>query len=97
MRKFWLVYKAKAIIAFPGGYGTLDEIFEILTLVQTQKVDRKDIVILLYGEKYWKEIIDFNALLKYKTILPEDLKIFSFCSDPDEAFTFLKKKLIKFI
>jgi uncharacterized protein (TIGR00730 family) len=97
MRKFWLVYKAKAIIAFPGGYGTLDEVFEILTLVQTQKVENESITILLYGEDYWREIVDFDALLKYKTILPEDRKIFSFCSDPDEAFSFLTKRLIKFI
>jgi uncharacterized protein (TIGR00730 family) len=97
MRKFWLAYMAKAIIAFPGGYGTMDEIFEILTLVQTQKVDKDKIAILFYGEEYWREIIDFDALLKYKTILPEDLQIFSFCSEPDEAFSFLKERLTKFI
>ncbi len=95
MRKFWLAYKAKAIVAFPGGFGTLDEIFEILTLVQTGKVCKDDIYIMLYGEKYWKEIIDFDALARHKTISPEDLGLFHFCSDPEEAFLALKESLIK--
>lgn len=97
MRKFWLVYKAKCVVAFPGGYGTLDEVFEILTLTQTNKISRDHVVILLYGEKYWKEIINFDALIKYKSISPEDLKLFTFCSDPAEAFSFLKEKLVKFL
>lgn len=97
MRKFWLVYKAKCVVAFPGGYGTLDEVFEILTLTQTDKISRDHVVILLYGEKYWKEIINFNTLIKYKSISPEDLKLFTYCSDPEEAFTFLKERLIKFL
>lgn len=96
MRKFWLVYRAKAVVAFPGGYGTLDEILETLTLIQTEKI-RKDHIILLYGEEYWREVINFEALLKYKTINPEDLQIFSYCSNPKEAFSFLKKKLVKFL
>jgi len=95
MRKFWLAYKAKAIVAFPGGLGTLDEIFEMLTLVQTEKICKDDIYIMLYGEKYWKEIINFESLVKHKTISKEDLDLFHFCSDPKEAFMSLKKDLIK--
>lgn len=97
MRKFWLVYKAKALVAFPGGFGTLDEVFEILTLVQTDKIMREHLVILLYGEEYWREVINFEALLKYKTILPEDLKLLSYCSSPKEALSFLKERLSAFL
>jgi uncharacterized protein (TIGR00730 family) len=97
MRKFWLIYKAKAVIAFPGGYGTLDEVFETLTLVQTGKVSKDDFIILLYGEKYWREILSFDSMLKHKTISPEDLRLFSFCSRPKEAFSLLKDRLIKFL
>ena len=97
MRKFWLAYKSRAIVAFPGGFGTLDEVFEILTLVQTEKIHKRDIIILLYDEEYWREIINFDALLKYKAISPEDLQIFSFCSSKNEAFSFLKERLMKFL
>jgi len=97
MRKFWLIYKAKAVVAFPGGYGTLDEVFEMLTLIQTNKINKDHVVILLYGEDYWRKIINFEALLKHKCISPEDLKLFSFCSNPKEALSFLKEKLIKFL
>ena len=97
MRKFWMLYKARAVVAFPGGYGTLDEIFETLTLVQTNKISRDHLVILLYGEEYWRKIINFEELLKYKTISAEDLKLFSYCSTPKEAFSILKEKLIKFL
>lgn len=97
MRKFWLVYRARAIVAFPGGYGTLDEVFEILTLVQTGKIVKSEILILLYGEEYWKKIIDFEALVANQTISPEDLEIFHFCSDPQEAFLYLKERLVKYL
>lgn len=97
MRKFWLVYKAKAVVAFPGGYGTLDEVFETLTLAQTGKIEKKHVSILLYGEEYWRKIIDFKALLKHKSIDPEDIGLFAYRSDPDEAFQYLKKKLIQFL
>ncbi|MFP4082428.1 MAG: LOG family protein [Candidatus Aminicenantes bacterium] len=97
MRKFWLINKARAMVAFPGGFGTLDEVFETLTLTQTDKIHKDQMVILLYGEKYWREVINFEALLKYKTILPQDLKLFSYCSSPREAFSFLKKKLETFL
>jgi len=97
MRKFWLIYKAKAVVAFPGGYGTLDEVFEILTLVQTNKISKDHLVILLYGEEYWRKIISFEAFLKYKTISPEDIKLFHYCSSPKETFSFLKERLIEFL
>jgi len=97
MRKFWLVYKARAVVAFPGGYGTLDEVFETLTLVQTNKISRDNLVILLYGEEYWRKIINFEELLKYKTVSAEDLKLFFYCSTPKEAFSILKGELIKFL
>ena len=96
MRKFWLVSRARAVVAFPGGFGTLDELFEILTLVQTGKIARKDMVILLYGEAYWRKIVDFGALIQAGTISPEDAKIFTYVSDPGKAFAILKKRLLKF-
>ncbi len=94
MRKFWLVYMARAIVAFPGGYGTLDEIFEVLTLTQTEKIDRRDICVLLYGEEYWREIINMEALAKHQAIHPKDLNLFKYCSDPQEAFEFLQSRLV---
>jgi uncharacterized protein (TIGR00730 family) len=97
MRKFWLVYKAKAVVAFPGGYGTLDEVFETLTLVQTDKIFKKDLCIILYGEDYWRKIIDFNTLVDLKAVSPEDENLFSFCSTPRDAFSFLKKRLAKYL
>jgi predicted Rossmann-fold nucleotide-binding protein len=84
------------VIAFPGGFGTLDELFEILTLVQTGKISREDVVILLYGETYWRKILNFEELIKAGTISPEDAKLFSYMSEPAPAFAFLKKKLLKF-
>ncbi|MCD6192203.1 MAG: TIGR00730 family Rossman fold protein [Candidatus Aminicenantes bacterium] len=97
MRKFWLSYKAKAVVAFPGGFGTLDELFELLTLVQTEKIDRENLVILLYGEEYWRQIINFEQLVKHQAISPEDLKIFTYKSTPEEAFRFLQRRLRKFL
>jgi len=97
MRKFWLIYKAKAVVAFPGGYGTLDEVFETLTLVQSEKIRKDHIIILLYGEKYWREIINFDSMLKHRTVSPKDLKLFAYCSNPKQAFSFLKERLIKFL
>jgi uncharacterized protein (TIGR00730 family) len=97
MRKFWLLYEAKAIVAFPGGFGTLDEIFEILTLTQTGKIHKDHVLILLYGEKYWKEIINFDVLLKAKAIDPEELNLIHYCSKPREALLYLKENLVKFL
>jgi hypothetical protein len=92
-RKFWLINKARAVVAFPGGFGTLDEVFETLTLIQTGKIDRKRVTVVLYGEEYWRRMINFEELLATGTISPEDLKLFSFFSSPARAFSFLKMKL----
>lgn len=92
-RKFWLLNKARAIVAFPGGFGTLDELFETLTLVQTGKISKKELLIILYGEHYWREVIHFNALISAGTIAPEDIKLFRFCSTPRDAFALLKSRL----
>jgi uncharacterized protein (TIGR00730 family) len=95
MRKFWFAYLAKALVVFPGGYGTLDELMEILTLVQTQKLAKK-MTVILYGSDYWKEIINFKALVKYEMIAEEDLDLFHFADDPNTAFELLKPGLLQY-
>jgi uncharacterized protein (TIGR00730 family) len=92
MRKFWFAYLAKAMVVFPGGFGTLDEMMELLTLSQTKKLAKK-ISILLYGSEYWKEIINFDALVKYEMIAPEDLNLFQYADDPQSAFEILTTNL----
>jgi len=92
MRKFWFVYLAKAVVLFPGGYGTLDELFEILTLVQTRKT-RKRMPIVLFGTKYWDDVINFEALVKYGTISPGDLDLFHRTDSLDEAYDIITKGL----
>jgi len=94
MRKFWFAYLAKALVVFPGGFGTLDEMMELLTLSQTQKLAKK-ITILLYGSSYWKEIINFDALVKYEMISPDDLNLFHYADDPQDAFEILKAGLLE--
>lgn len=89
MRKFWFAYLAKALVVFPGGFGTLDELSEILTLAQTQKLESK-ITIVLYGSQYWKEILNFDALIKYEMIAPEDLELFQYADTPEEALSILQ-------
>jgi uncharacterized protein (TIGR00730 family) len=92
MRKFWFAYLAKALVVFPGGFGTLDELCEILTLVQTRKLE-KPMVILLYGSEFWHEILNFDALVKYGMISPEDMNLFRFVDDPQTAFGLLRDGL----
>jgi uncharacterized protein (TIGR00730 family) len=92
MRKLWFAHLARAVIIFPGGFGTLDELSEILTLSQTRKLEG-EIAIILYGESYWREIINFDALVKYGMISPVDLKLFSFANTPAEALDLLKRGL----
>ncbi len=92
MRKFWFVYLAKALVVFPGGFGTLDEFFEVLTLVQTGKVKKK-MPIVLFGTSFWDNVIDIEALARFGTIGPEDLKLFFKTDDPDEAYTFITSEL----
>ena len=75
MRKFWFAYLAKALVIFPGGFGTLDELFEILTLAQTEKLAKK-IVVVIYGSEYWKKIINFEAMVDAGVISPQDLDLF---------------------
>ncbi len=94
MRKFWFAYLAKALVVFPGGFGTLDELMEILTLVQTQKLLKK-MVVILYGSEFWKEILNFDALVRHGMIAPEDLNLFKFADDVGSAFHMLEEGLTK--
>jgi uncharacterized protein (TIGR00730 family) len=95
MRKFWFAYLAKALVVFPGGFGTLDELSEILTLAQTRKLESK-IMILLYGTEFWQEVLNFDALVRHGMISPEDLTLFSRADDPETAFRILKEGLTKY-
>jgi uncharacterized protein (TIGR00730 family) len=89
MRKLWFAHLARALIVFPGGFGTLDELMEILTLMQTEKIERR-IPIVLYGSPYWKEIVDFEALVRHGMIDRADLALFRFADEPLEALNLLK-------
>ena len=88
MRKLWFAYLGKALVAFPGGFGTLDEVLEILTLVQTQKL-RKQIEVVLYGREYWNAVLDIGALEEWGTISPGDKNLFKYADTPQEAFDIL--------
>ncbi len=92
MRKFWFVYLAKAVVLFPGGYGTLDELFEILTLVQTRKM-RKHMPLVLFGAKFWDQVVNFDALVRYGTISPEDAKLFHRTDSVEEAYELITRDL----
>ncbi len=92
MRKLWFAHLARALVVFPGGFGTLDEMTELLTLVQTGKLDRR-IPILLYGSSYWNEIINFDALVRHDMISAEDLGLFQFADDPATALGLLQAGL----
>jgi uncharacterized protein (TIGR00730 family) len=94
MRKFWLAYLAKALVVFPGGFGTMDELFELLTLVQTRKLD-KEVIILLYGTPFWKEVIDLDALARYGLISPEDLHLVHYADGPEAAMRILRDGLTR--
>lgn len=95
MRKFWFAYLAKALVVFPGGFGTLDELTELLTLAQTEKLQKK-IIIVLYGSSYWKEILNFDALVRYGMISPSDLDLFQYADDPETAFRILQEGLTRY-
>jgi uncharacterized protein (TIGR00730 family) len=95
MRKYWFAYLAKALVVFPGGFGTLDELFEILTLAQTQKLAKK-IIVIVYGKEYWSRVLNLEALADAGAISPDDTQLFSFCDTPEEAFECLKDGLTKY-
>ncbi|MCW8914862.1 MAG: LOG family protein [Magnetovibrio sp.] len=94
MRKFWFSYLAKAMVVFPGGYGTLDEFFELMTLVSTKKMG-KAMPVVLFGTEYWNEVFNLDAMVKYGTISPSDLELFHCSDDVEDAFKFLTVKLTK--
>lgn len=95
MRKFWFAYLAKGLVIFPGGFGTLDELFEILTLAQTQKLAKK-ILVLIYGSEYWKKLINFQAMIDAGTISAQDVELFRLVDSPEEGFEFLRDGLTKY-
>jgi uncharacterized protein (TIGR00730 family) len=95
MRKFWFAYLAKALVIFPGGFGTIDELFEILTLAQTDKLAKK-ILVVIYGSEYWNRIMNFQAFVDAGTVSPEDLNLFKFVNTPEDAFSFLRDGLTQY-
>jgi hypothetical protein len=92
MRKLWFAYLAKALVVFPGGFGTLDEMFEILTLAQTQKLGNK-ITVVIYGSEYWKKVFNLEALVDTGAISPKDIELFQFADSPEQAFELLRNGL----
>jgi uncharacterized protein (TIGR00730 family) len=94
MRKYWFAYLAKALVVFPGGFGTLDEMFELLTLAQTKKL-AKQITIVIYGSKYWKNVIDLELLAEKGAIAVKDMELFQFADTPEDAFRILRDGLTK--
>jgi uncharacterized protein (TIGR00730 family) len=92
MRKFWFVYLAKALVMFPGGFGTMDELFEVLTLLQTGKIKKK-VTVVLYGKEYWQDMVNFDRLVELHMISPEDRRLLVFADTPQEAFEYLVKDL----
>jgi uncharacterized protein (TIGR00730 family) len=94
MRKYWFAYLAKALVVFPGGFGTLDEMFEILTLSQTQKLAKK-ITVVLYGSSYWEQVINLDVLVDKGTISPRDRELFQCVDSVDQAFEILKEGLTR--
>ncbi|MEJ2054878.1 MAG: LOG family protein, partial [Calditrichaceae bacterium] len=94
MRKYWFVYPAKALVIFPGGFGTLDELMEVLTLIQTKKI-QKILPIIVFGQDYWKEVIDISAMARWGTISKEDLNLLNFVNSPEEAFNIITEFIEK--
>ena len=94
MRKFWFVYPAKALIVFPGGFGTMDELMEVLTLLQTDKIKKK-MAVIVYGTEYWSKVLDFQAMADFGLISRADLDLFQFADSPEEAFTKLRDFLTR--
>lgn len=94
MRKFWFVSLASAMVIFPGGFGTMDEMVEVLTLLQSKKIQKK-VTVVLYGEEYWKKIINFPEMIRLGVISESDMKLFKYCNSPEETFEYLKTELTK--
>jgi uncharacterized protein (TIGR00730 family) len=94
MRKLWFAYLSKALVVFPGGFGTLDEMFEILTLAQTQKLAKK-ITVVIYGSDYWKKVFNLDVLVETGAISPKDIELFQFADTPEQAFELLRGGLTK--
>ena len=95
MRKFWFAYLAKGLVIFPGGFGTLDELFEILTLAQTQKLAKK-ILVVIYGREYWDRVLNLQTMVDAGAISPEDLELFKMVDTPEEGFEFLRDGLTRY-
>jgi hypothetical protein len=93
MRKFWFAYLSKALVIFPGGFGTCDELFEILTLVQTDKLSKK-IGVVLYGREYWDQVLHLEPMAEWGAIAEKDLELLHFAETPSEAFDHLRTHLI---
>jgi uncharacterized protein (TIGR00730 family) len=93
MRKFWFAYLAKALVIFPGGFGTLDELFEILTLVQTDKLS-KQIGVVLYGREYWDQVLHLQPMAEWGAIAEKDLELLNYADTPADAFEYLRDHLI---
>jgi len=96
MRKFWFAYMARALVIFPGGFGTIDEMFEILTLAQTHKLERQ-LTVIVYGTNYWKSVLNFEILAAKGAIAQKDLGLFQFADTPEQAFALLKTGLERYI
>ena len=94
VRKYWFVLLAKALVAFPGGFGTMDELFETLTLVQTKKIEEVP-PIVLFGSEFWNDVCDFDALVKWGTITPEDVDLFKIIDTVEEAYDYIVNCLTK--
>jgi len=92
MRKFWFAYLAKAVIVFPGGFGTLDELFELLTLTQTRRM-KKPMPIVLFGTEYWRQVVDFDALVRHGTIDAKDVELVHRTDSPDDAYDWIVRSL----
>jgi uncharacterized protein (TIGR00730 family) len=90
MRKLWFAYLARALVVFPGGFGTLDELFELLTLSQTRKLERR-IPVILFGRSFWEEVLDVEALVRHGTVSPEDLALFKYADEPAEALRLIQE------
>jgi len=95
MRKFWFAYLAKALVIFPGGFGTMDEMLEILTLAQTHKLSKK-LKVILYGDDYWREVLNLDPMAEWGMISPEDRKLLNHANDPEQAFEYLRDHLTKY-